>query len=129
MEKFTHMGSKTSEPADAPPRVEWVRVRFPDDPHGCTHDADMCDGDGGTVGCVAEAEVSYSLGGTTRRLEWFTSAGLWGICEATNAYRLEYREEVAEEELDALKDHLARFGVRLDNFDALAAAALAGVKA
>lgn len=127
--KYTHRDTKTPEPADAPPRIDALRVRFPDDPEGCRHDPKMCDDDGGTVGCVAEAEVSYSLGGTTRRLSWFTSAGLWGICEDTNArLRVEYRREVASEELDGLKDHLARFGVRLNNFDALATAALVDVR-
>ena len=130
MEKYTRSDTKIIETADAPPRIDAIRVRFPEDSDGCTHDPEMCDGDGGTVGCVAEAEVSYSLGGTTRRLAWFTSVGLWGICEDTNAqHRLEYRQEVAGEELDGLKDHLARFGVSLDAYDRLAAEALAGVKA
>jgi hypothetical protein len=90
----------------------------------------MCDSDGGTVGCIAEAEVSYSLGGTTRRLETLCSGGLWGICEDTDPrLRLDYRREVAREELAALKDHLARFGVSLDAYDALAAEALKTVRA
>lgn len=76
-----------------------------------------------TGATVAEAEVSYACGDTPRRLERLQSGGVWGVCDAD----VGYRRGLAMEELADLKNHLGRFGVVLDTFDALAAAALASV--
>jgi hypothetical protein len=65
------------------------------------------------IGINAYAEVSYSIGNGNRRLETFTSSGLWGI-ESDSG---EYLEEVAEEELTDLKSHLEQFNVNISDFD------------
>lgn len=67
-------------------------------------------------GVQAKAEVSYPCGNGSRRLEWLTSGGLWGISVdgSTDKSRRdgrEYLSGVAEEETADLIDHLRRFGV------------------
>lgn len=60
-------------------------------------------------GCMAEAEVSYPINDKGyRRIEHFTSGGLWGIeSDSDNSYR----EEVANDELEDLKEHLSKFNI------------------
>ena len=64
------------------------------------------------IGIQAEAVVSYPSGNGSRRLEWLTSAGLWGI-ESDSG---DYLDEVTKDELEDLKRHLEHFGVNTDNF-------------
>ena len=63
------------------------------------------------VSCQATAEVSYPLANGDRRLEWLTSGGLHGI--DLSGPDDPYKAEVASEELNDLRAHLARFGVRV----------------
>jgi len=65
-------------------------------------------GDFSFIGIMAEATVSYSTGNGNRRLETFTSGGLWGIESDSSD---DYIKEVEEQELDDLKEHLTKFGV------------------
>ena len=60
-------------------------------------------------GCLAVATVSYPIGDKgDRRLETFTSGGLWGIdVRRSPAYQL----ELEREQLEDLRDHLEVFGV------------------
>ena len=81
--------------ANAPMRVDSIRIE---------HHADQED----SIGIVAVAEVSYPIGGGSRRIEWFSSSGLWGIESDSSE---EYLTEVEKEELADLKDHLTHFGV------------------
>jgi opacity protein-like surface antigen len=74
------------------------------------------------LGIRAVADVSYDVGDRTRRIERFTSAGLWGVESDSDA---DYLTSVASDELADLKAHLEHFGIDLTNFDALAEAALA----
>ena len=75
------------------------------------------------TGCTAEACVSYPLQRwaqwTTkndRRLEWFSSGGVWGIeSDSDPGYKL----EVEAQELNDLRSHLSMFGVDVTNFDAV----------
>jgi len=68
--------------------------------------------------CRAVAVVSYPTSNRgDRRLERFTSGGLYGIESDSDD---SYRRSVESEELDQLRDHLEQFGVELDNFDQLA---------
>jgi len=76
------------------------------------------------LGCVAEAVVSYPIAGDeqNRRLETFSSRGIWGIesdCDELT------RQDFGREEIDDLKQHLQVFSVNLDNFNQLADKALA----
>lgn len=60
-------------------------------------------------GCIAEAEVSYPVNANgDRRIQKFTSGGLWGIESDSDR---EYREETAKEQLEDLKEHLERFNI------------------
>ena len=60
-------------------------------------------------GCIAEAEVSYPVNNRgDRRIERFTSGGLWGI-ESDSGHP--YRESVANDELEDLKGHLEMFNI------------------
>lgn len=70
------------------------------------------------IGIQAEARVSYGTNpnGTDRRLEWFTSGGLWGIESDSN---IDYLLEVANDEFADLREHLETFGVNLTDFDEL----------
>jgi len=74
-------------------------------------------GDWSFVGIVAKAVVSRSIGNGNRRLQEFSSGGLWGVESNAGAYL----EDVKEQELEDLKQHLEAFGVDLSNFDELAA--------
>lgn len=66
------------------------------------------------TGCRAEAIVSYPVNDTgDRRMERFTSGGLWGIASDDT---VEYRKEVQTEQLTDLKAHLETFGVDTCNF-------------
>ena len=67
-------------------------------------------------GICAVAEVSYSIGGNSRRIERFQSGGLWGIESDSEQ---DYIEEVEQDELADLKEHLERFGVNTDNWSSL----------
>jgi len=66
------------------------------------------------TGCVAHATVSYPWkSGDGRRLEEFTSGGLWGIeSDASD----EYHKEIEKEQLADLKDHLKQFGIDTSDF-------------
>lgn len=65
-------------------------------------------------GCIARAQVSYPIGETgSRRLEWLTSGGLWGIEGATPRYRRAV-EQVQE---DDLRVHLRAFGIKPSDQD------------
>ena len=66
------------------------------------------------IGIHAEATVSYSTGGDNRRLEWFTSSGLWGIESDSDQA---YLEEIENEEISNLKNHLEQFNVDVSSFD------------
>lgn len=59
-------------------------------------------------GCVAKATVSYPIGQGSRRLEWFTSSGLWGIESDSEK---DYLKETEDEQLEDLADHLSKLGV------------------
>lgn len=67
-------------------------------------------------GCRAKAEVSYSIGGSNRRIETFTSGGLWGIESDSDS---EYLRSVERDEMEDLKRHLERFWVDVSRFDGL----------
>lgn len=72
-------------------------------------------GDWHFIGIVVECVVSHPCSddprypdvATSRRLETFTSGGLWGI-ESDSG---DYLEEVAQEQMTELKAHLAAFGI------------------
>lgn len=59
-------------------------------------------------GCVAKAVVSYSIGQGSRRLEFFSSGGLWGIESDSSPV---YMAETAVDQIHDLKQHLAVFGI------------------
>lgn len=65
-------------------------------------------GDWYFIGMVAQATVSYPIGGGSRRLEHFTSAGLFGIESDAGP---EYIHEIAVEQIEDLKYHLEEFGI------------------
>lgn len=71
------------------------------------------------IGIIAKAEVSYCLNSVFKykRIESFSSGGLWGIESDSGKDHL---NEVKKEELEDLKDHLEHFGVDITNFDKLA---------
>lgn len=62
------------------------------------------------MGCRAKAEVSYSIGQGSRRSEWFTSSGLWGIESDSEE---QYKSEVEQEQLADLRSHLEHFGIEM----------------
>ena len=61
------------------------------------------------MGCTAEAEVSYPINDNgDRRIETFTSGGLWGIeSDSDNSYK----RDTANDQLWDLIDHVRHFGV------------------
>jgi hypothetical protein len=64
------------------------------------------------VGCVAKAEISYAIGNNgTRRIDWLTSAGLWGIESDSGK---DYLKQVEKEQLADLREHLQHFGIKWD---------------
>lgn len=66
------------------------------------------------MGIVAEAEVSYPMDAQgNRRIERFSSGGLWGIDSDSDE---KYIKEVEEEQLDDLKAHLEVFNVDTSDF-------------
>lgn len=73
------------------------------------------------IGVMVEARVSYSIGNGTRRLEWFESGGLWGIESDSGE---EYLAEVAQEQIQDLREHLNAFNVDTSEFEAKAKEAL-----
>ena len=62
------------------------------------------------MGCRAIAEVSRPIGQGSRRLETFTSGGLWGIESDAGE---DYRKEVEAGQIEDLRAHLAAFGINL----------------
>lgn len=66
------------------------------------------------IGIVATCTVSYPINKTDRRLETFTSGGLWGIDSDSGP---EYFKQVEQEQLADLKEHLEHFNVDTSNFD------------
>jgi hypothetical protein len=68
------------------------------------------------IGIRAKAEVSYPIGNNNRRLEHFTSGGLYGIESDVNN---KYKSEIIQDELADLKNHLLQFNVSLQNFKQL----------
>ena len=75
------------------------------------------------IGIQVKAEVSYSINPKTndRRIEWFTSGGLWGIESDSDE---SYLKDIQVEQIDDLRDHLKQFNVDLSNFDELAEQAI-----
>ena len=71
-------------------------------------------GDWCFIGIQAEATVSRDIGQGHRRLQGFTSGGLWGIESDSGDDHL---ESVAHEELVDLKEHLEAFEVDTSDFD------------
>lgn len=66
------------------------------------------------IGVQAEAEVSYPVAGGSnghRRLETFTSGGLWGIESDSDD---DYLAETENEQLTDLVQHLSHFNIKLD---------------
>jgi len=59
------------------------------------------------LGIVAEAQVSYSIGNGSKRLETLTSDGLWGV-ESDSDKELDV---IDQEELDDLRECLKQFGI------------------
>jgi hypothetical protein len=68
------------------------------------------------MGIYAVAEVSYATGVGSRRIERLQSGGLWGIRSDSSP---EYIEEVEQNELDDLREHLGHFGVDVSNWDSV----------
>lgn len=66
------------------------------------------DGQWHMSGCRAVAEVSYPIGNGSRRLERFTSGGLWGIESDSDAA---HKAEIESEQIKELQAHLAQFNV------------------
>lgn len=66
------------------------------------------------IGIRARATVSYSIGHGNRRIEFFTSGGLWGIESDSGD---DHIEEIETEELDDLKSHLKTFGIDTSNWN------------
>lgn len=73
-------------------------------------------GDWSFIGIQAEALISYPIRSNgDRRLERLTSEGLWGIESDSGSYL----DNVKDEQLADLKDHLEHFNVGLSNWDEL----------
>ena len=66
------------------------------------------------LGITAKAEVSYDIGQGSRRIERFTSGGLWGIESDSDE---KYLIEVENEQLENLKEHLRQFNVNVTDFE------------
>ena len=75
------------------------------------HEA-LCAGRWHYEGCVARAVVSYPVGSGSRRLEYLSSAGLYGIESDSSPM---YISEVELEQLADLREHLKHFGVDWNN--------------
>lgn len=74
-------------------------------------------GDWHFIGVIAEAVVSYPINTIgSRRIEQFTSGGLWGV-ESDSG---DYIAEEARNQLGDLEGHLEIFGVDMSNFGKLA---------
>ena len=71
------------------------------------------------IGVRACAEVSTHFAEGYKKLQKFSSAGLWGI-ESDSG---DYLNEVGEEEFAQLKEELEAYGVSLKNFEELKAGA------
>ena len=67
-----------------------------------------------TEGCRAFAYVSYPARERERRSEWFASAGVWGM---PSDIPKDAREEIEQEQLADLKQHLSVFGIDVSGFD------------
>jgi hypothetical protein len=68
------------------------------------------------IGIIAEAIVKYPEGNNgSYRLETLSSSGLWGIENNSG----KYLDEVGEEQLAELKQHLECFNVDTSNFDSI----------
>ena len=63
-------------------------------------------------GCVARAVVSYPIGNGSRRLEYLSSGGLYGIESDSSPL---YVSEVELEQLADLREHLKHFGIDWNN--------------
>jgi hypothetical protein len=72
----------------------------------------FCDGEWTLQGCVARAVVSYPIGGGVRRMEVFSSGGLYGIESDSSVL---YTLEVSIEQLEDLKRHVQIFGIPWSN--------------
>ena len=94
-------------------RIEAFGIRWEEDLDGCPHEpgmCDACDADVPPESCEAWCEVSYPLDDRgNRRIQRFTSGGLYGICGADEAYR----KEIEAEQIAELRAHCAVFGVVL----------------
>lgn len=66
------------------------------------------DGQWQMLGCRAVAEVSYPVGNGSRRIERFTSGGLWGIESDCGQ---DYKTQVEAEQVNELKNHLEQFNI------------------
>ncbi len=75
-----------------------------------------CKGGWCMLGIRARADVSYDTGDNCRRLEWFTSGGLWGIESDGDDSTV---AEIVRAELADLKSHLEAFNVDVSNFEEL----------
>jgi hypothetical protein len=76
----------------------------------------MDDREGAFIGIYAGAQVSYPIGRGDRRLEWLKSGGLWGIESPVDEDGEKYCQEVENDALKDLEDHLKVFGVDVSNF-------------
>lgn len=104
---------------DDNPDLSWLK-KEPDDEYYAADKArlDAYDrGDWHMEGVTAVAVVSYPIGQGSRRMEEFSSGGLWGIENDRTQY---HEEQVSLQELHDLKEHLERFGVDTANFWELA---------
>ena len=78
------------------------------------------------IGIQVKAEVSYSINPKTndRRIEWFTSGGLWGIESDSDE---SYLKDIQVAQIDDLRSHLKQFNVDLSNFDKLVEQAMENI--
>ena len=68
------------------------------------------------LGIQAVAEVSYPLNSKgDRRIECFSSGGLWGIESDSDD---DYIKEIEQGQLNDLKEHLTFFGIDVTDFEA-----------
>jgi len=66
------------------------------------------------LGIIAEAEMSYDIGQGCRRLEKLSSGGIWGIESDSDD---DYIEDMQNEQLDDLRQHLRHFGINCADED------------